>query len=495
MKMKRVNLSFMFGFAILAFLLRLPFRSHYLYHWDSVNFALSLEKFDVRLHQPQPPGYILYSYLGRAVNAFVGDANTSLVIVSLAAGILGVAAMYWLGMVMFDRATAVAAALFVLTSPLHWFYAEVALSYELEFFFVIMIAGLAYLLIRGQHNLWPLLALTLGIAGGVRQNTLVFLLPLFVLALVFLNWRRRILSAALLGVVVLAWLAPMILLSGGLQGYLSVLRSGGSVVAGDLSVFSALQVLVNAVRLTAFIGYALILGNLLFVYGLWLLIKNWRTVIRDRRAWILGVWAVPAMLFYGLLYVRQHGHIFTFLPALMLLAAFLAVKAGRALAARLRSPASAVLVPGVVALTGALFFLFAPAKLLGRDNVILQTPSRNTIQYRDTSLAERIQVVRARFDPRNTVVIGGGWDFRIPDYYLRDYQLPHLSYELKTQPILLPDNVNTVVFIEPVYPNDILDRLPHKIIPLPDGDSIEYVTWDKGMHAELCANCFDLVAP
>ncbi len=485
----------MLGFAVLALLLRLPFRSHYLYHWDSVNFALSLEKFDVRIDQPHPPGYILYSYLGRAVNFFVGDANTSLVIVSLAAGILGVVAIYWLGKLMFNRTVAIVAAVFVLTSPLHWFYAEVALSYELEFFFVILVAGLAYLLIQGNHRLWPWLALALGVAGGVRQNTLVFLFPLFLLALLFLNWRQRILSMALLGGVVLAWLVPMILLSGGLQGYLAVLRSGGGFVVGSSSLFSPLQVLINGARLIAFIAYALVLGNLLFIYGLWLLIKHWRLVIRDHRAWVLGVWAAPSMAFYGLIFVRQHGYIFTFLPALMLVAALLAVRLGNVLAERLRSPLSANLVPGVVALVSALFFLFAPAQLLGRDNVVLQTPGRNTIVRRDTGLAERIQAVRAKFNPQDTVILGGSWDFRIPDYYLRDYQLTHLSYQLKAQPTILPDTVNTVVFLEPVYSSDILSRLPHKTISLTDGETLEYVTWGKGFHAELCSNCFDLIAP
>ncbi len=495
MKTRRIDLFFMLGFALLALLLRLPFRSHYLYHWDSVNFALSLEKFDVRIDQPQPPGYILYSFMGRAVNAFVGDANTSLIIVSLIAGILGVVAIYWLGMLMFNRPTAIVASAFVLTSPLHWFYADVALSYEVEFFFVILVAGLAYVLIQGNQRLWPWLAIALGVAGGVRQNTLVFLFPLFVLALIFLNWRQRILSLVVLAGVVLAWLIPLILLSGGLQGYLAALRSGGSYVAGSSSLFSPIELVINLARLTAFIAYGLVLGNLLFVYGLWLLLKHWRAVARDHRAWVLAVWTLPSMLFYGLIFVRQHGYIFTFLPALMLVAAFLAVRLGETVAARLRSAAAVGLVPGVIALVSALFFLFAPAQLFGRDNVVLQTPSRSTIARRDTSLGERIQIIRAQFNPQDTVVIGGGWDFRIPDYYLRDYQLPHLSYQLKNQPTPLPANVNTVVFLEPVYSNTILSQLPHKSISLADGETMEYVRWNKGVRAELCKNCFDLTAP
>ena len=39
---------------------RVPFRSHVLYHWDSVNFAYAMRRFDVIAEQPQPPGYIAY---------------------------------------------------------------------------------------------------------------------------------------------------------------------------------------------------------------------------------------------------------------------------------------------------------------------------------------------------------------------------------------------------------------------------------------------------
>ena len=41
---------------------RVRYHAPYLYSWDSVSFALSLENYDIRLHQPHPPGYFLYSY-------------------------------------------------------------------------------------------------------------------------------------------------------------------------------------------------------------------------------------------------------------------------------------------------------------------------------------------------------------------------------------------------------------------------------------------------
>ena len=98
------------GLLVLALVTRIPFRSQFLYHWDSVNFALSLEHYDVRLHQPHPPGYFLYSMLGKVVNSVVHEANTSLVLISLLGGALGILAIYWLGLRLFNRKVAIIAA-------------------------------------------------------------------------------------------------------------------------------------------------------------------------------------------------------------------------------------------------------------------------------------------------------------------------------------------------------------------------------------------------
>src|ERR1700722_1663574 len=64
---------------------RFACRSHDLYDLDSVNFALAMERFDPRVHQPHPPGYFLYVCLGRLLNSLVHDANLALVLLSIAA--------------------------------------------------------------------------------------------------------------------------------------------------------------------------------------------------------------------------------------------------------------------------------------------------------------------------------------------------------------------------------------------------------------------------
>ena len=57
---------------------RVPFRSHILYHWDSVNFAFAMQHFDVAAEQPQPPGYIAYVWLCRLVDLLFHDLQVTM---------------------------------------------------------------------------------------------------------------------------------------------------------------------------------------------------------------------------------------------------------------------------------------------------------------------------------------------------------------------------------------------------------------------------------
>ena len=68
------RLAAILAVAVLA--LHLPYLPASLEDLDSINFALGVRHFDVAQHQPHPPGYPLFMFLAKAVNAFSGPRRT-----------------------------------------------------------------------------------------------------------------------------------------------------------------------------------------------------------------------------------------------------------------------------------------------------------------------------------------------------------------------------------------------------------------------------------
>src|SRR3989442_6167925 len=64
---------------------------------DNVNLAFSLEKFDRRIHQPQPPGYPFFVLFGRIANVVFRDAGRTFAAISIMVSGLSLAAAFVLG--------------------------------------------------------------------------------------------------------------------------------------------------------------------------------------------------------------------------------------------------------------------------------------------------------------------------------------------------------------------------------------------------------------
>src|SRR2546425_4089864 len=93
-----------FGVVLFALLLltRIPAMAAYL-SIDNVNLAFSLEKFDPRIHQPQPPGYPFFVLFGRIANVVFRDAGRTFAAISIMVSGLSLAAAFVLGKKMFSR--------------------------------------------------------------------------------------------------------------------------------------------------------------------------------------------------------------------------------------------------------------------------------------------------------------------------------------------------------------------------------------------------------
>jgi hypothetical protein len=243
-----------------------------------------------------------------------------------------------------------------------------------------------------------------------------------------------------------------------------------------------------------FISYGIIIGAIPLIWGAWHYLRDLSANISDRRFWFFLFWIGPASIFYIFIHIRQHGHIFTFLPAIYLLVSVSTLKLGQYLNERFKVTKSThVLVP-VILIPNILFFLTAPASLFGSNQLPLQTPSWLTISQRDKYLENRITAIRDNFDPADTIVLAGGIDFRHIDYYLPDYQETDLSYNLNEDYLTLPDNVTTLVLFNDQYFSLVTVEIDWKDLYLSDGTKISYVKWENDQLVRLNHNAMVIEA-
>jgi hypothetical protein len=226
----------------------LPFLPQSLEDVDSINFALGLRHFDPALHQPHPPGYPLYIGLGHlsltALSWLVPALPelrveaVALAVWSLAGGAVAIVAAAMLFRALEDacpdEATQVspfvvpAAAALLAVAPLFSISGVRPLS-DMPGLALTLLAQA--LIVRGLRSTRALVAgaLLAGLAGGIRVQSGALTIPLFVGVLVAARHRhtgRDRALAVFAGVAGgLAWAAPLVILSGGPQGYLRALQS------------------------------------------------------------------------------------------------------------------------------------------------------------------------------------------------------------------------------------------------------------------------------
>jgi hypothetical protein len=334
-----------------------------LYNWDAVQFALALHEFDIAKHQPHPPGYLLYVALGRLLNASLGDPTLAYVALAMLFSAGTTFVLYWLARRLYDRATALTAASLLAVSPLFWFYGSVGLTYAGEAFAASVVAWFAYGALTGRVSSLYWGALALGLTGGMRQSVLVLLLPLWLgSALIGIRSRRRVaLAGGILLATVLAWLLPMLWLTGGPAAYVGAsTQLYGSVLLPTSVLGGSLEITLAQVRYlleSTLVGLGP-LGLAALALPAYARRMGWA-----RPEWFLLGWMVPPIIFYMLIHFGQAGYVLTFLPALVVLLSRALAWVVAAGSERLRRPnwrwalTTATLLPLVLINTG--FFVSA----------------------------------------------------------------------------------------------------------------------------------------
>jgi len=410
---------------LLTILTRIPFTSKYLYHMDSVQFALALENYDITVHQPHPPGYFLYVMIGRLINLFIKDANNTFIFISILFSGLAVVAIYFLGKEIFDEKIGILAALIALTSPNLWFHGEVALTYVVEAFFSAFIALLCWRILKGEHRYLWFSVIALGIAGGIRQNTIVFLFPLWLFAVKGVPLRKIIASLGLLGAICLLWFIPMVWMTGGWYAYKEAFSELWEFNTGHVSVFEQgwKTFKIFSSNLVYFLLYGVGAGIFILGLALYSLISNRKLLLLDRQKTLFFLlWLIPTFMFYLLIFIHptNPGYVLILLPALLILIAASIEHINNDLRQVVKKNLfNSIAVTIIIINTWFFFFSFF-------------LTSYREIRHHDHHLFIVLDAMKI-FNPANTAIFIGPsafYGFRHFQFYLPDYRVYQVEEQI-----------------------------------------------------------------
>ena len=307
------------GLGLLTALSRVPFRSTSLFAWDSANFALALEQYNVGFHQPQPPGYPAYVGAARLLYALLGDANAAYVWLSLAASGLAVTFLVLAAARLYGQRTALLAGALLATSSVFWSQGVVAYPYAFLACFSALVAWLCRLIrAGGSPRLIVSTAAVIGLSGGFRTELIPFLTPLWLYASLRRDrWLPVSAGFCAMAVAVLSWYVPMAALSGGWTAYQTATASYYAYFIQTTSGAGKLLLglLENTRALVGFLynGLGLALLPMLYFIGRYFAPPR---LVADERARFVSLWLVPPLAFYVTVHVGNPGYVLSLLPAL-----------------------------------------------------------------------------------------------------------------------------------------------------------------------------------
>jgi len=321
--MQRPSRAFWILLAVFILITRVPVAARYL-SIDNVNLAYALDKFDPRIHQPQPPGYPFFVLFAKLLNFAIRDPEITFLVISVLVSFLCLPVIYALGARMFEPWVGQAAVWLLAVDPVFWFSAlDGPLRPNLALFSLLS----GYCAWRAWHGedrfvYWG--AVALGVGSGIRPDLLVYLGPVWLVSAIIGSRSIRTLAigCALLALVGLAWVGALVYAVGGpselyalIQSYLVEQSQGGSVVMGATSTGWIGQV-------KNLVGW----NSLAVLPWIWavplFLVAKQRVHLVSAHTVFLKIWIVPGLIAQALIHVAAPGHTLFSIPVLCLAGAY-----------------------------------------------------------------------------------------------------------------------------------------------------------------------------
>ncbi|MCD6385523.1 DUF2723 domain-containing protein, partial [Candidatus Sumerlaeota bacterium] len=211
--------------------------------WDSVQFAMGIEHYDIRLHHPHPPGYPLYIFIGKFLNLFIHNPRKALTLLSAISGAITIWIFYHILRRYHSFKLSISASALLLVTPVFWLTSIKALTdipATLAIYLTVY-CGLRYINTTEEKSSgsegskksfknispWWLYLAGIGTALGIglRPQNASALVPCFLTTIIWrFNFKHFLVALIILVIFISAWFIPMIIINGGLETYLELNR-------------------------------------------------------------------------------------------------------------------------------------------------------------------------------------------------------------------------------------------------------------------------------
>ncbi len=313
-------------FGVLVLATRYPHAPGQLFTFDDVNLAYSMGHFDVRISQPQPPGYPLFVLEMRLLRLFrFRRAESILLALALAGSIAALGLLAHFGRRIFGGLCGFFAACLLVFHPVFWHEGITsALRVQLAILSLI-VAGACWRAWSGEGRWVAWSAITLGICAGVRPEIGPVLFPLWAASSLRapVSWKQRAGALAGMAAAVLLWLLPTMFASGGpvayvkaCLGYITAQAAETSMLFGAApdkwhTTFWWLMVWTCC----GILGWTLP-AALAWKRGGWGQDGGWG-IDRDKLAF-LALWLLPSFVFALFVHVQDPGQTLAMAPPIAL---------------------------------------------------------------------------------------------------------------------------------------------------------------------------------
>jgi len=201
-----------------------------IYSWDAGNFALAVDSFSLEDGRPHLPGYYLHIQLISFLTSITNDKFISMNLFSILYSALAAGFIFLISRRWFTLIESILLTLLIMTNPLVWYYGSVAEIYSFDIFASVLLVWMGL----SPYALVVTPAL-MGLILGIRPSTGIFLLPLYIYF-----WQKHFRNGSIslkatffyhapALIILLSWLAPLLIRSGGIDNYLQLYSTSNPV--------------------------------------------------------------------------------------------------------------------------------------------------------------------------------------------------------------------------------------------------------------------------